>query len=76
MPALAYQALRQVLNHLKKRPTRRSFAEVYLITHGKDVYERQGRDGLISLLQKPGQSILTWIDLGIVVAELRKRTAA
>ena len=29
-----------------------------LITDGKDVYERQGRDGLISLLQKPGQGIL------------------
>jgi len=73
---ISLQALRQVLHYLQKRRERRSFADAYLLTDGKDVYERHGREGLTSLLRKPGQAVFTWIDLGSVVDELRERMAA
>lgn len=70
------QALRKVIDHLRARGYEQPLAEVYLVSDGRDVFERHG-DELVSVLRRPGQSAFTWIlDLGRVVEELRAALAA
>ena len=53
-----------------------SFADVYLVSNGVDVFERHG-DELISTLRHPGQAALAWVvDLGVIVEELETAIAA
>jgi DNA-binding transcriptional MerR regulator len=73
---ISLQALRRVAAHLQARTPPATFANVYLVSDGVDVYERHG-DELISTLRQPGQAALAWvIDMGAVVEELEAALAA
>ncbi|MGI5835170.1 MAG: helix-turn-helix domain-containing protein [Chloroflexota bacterium] len=72
---ISLQALRKVVRYLRTRRKTASFANTYLVSDGKDVFERRG-DDLISTLRQPGQMASAWIiDLGQVVEELQKAIA-
>lgn len=73
---ISLQALRKVVRHLRRRSRGASFANTFLVSDGKDVFERRG-DELISTLRQQGQLALAWlIDLGQVVEELERAIAA
>lgn len=73
---VSLQALRRVVAHLRGRGLDQPLSNVFLVSDGEDVYERRG-DDLISALQKPGQAAFAFVlDLGGVVAELRRAIAA
>ncbi len=73
---ISLQSLRKVVRHLRGRKRTASFANTFLVSDGKDVFERRG-DELISTLRQPGQLAMAWlIDLGQVVEELQKAIAA
>ncbi len=73
---ISLQSLRKGVRHLRKRRKGASFANTFLVSDGKDVFERRG-DDLISTLRQPDQLALAWlIDLGRVVEELERAIAA
>ncbi len=73
---ISLQSLRKVIRHLRGRRRTASFADTFLVSDGRDVFERRG-DDLISTLRQPGQLALAWlIDLGQVVEELERAIAA
>jgi DNA-binding transcriptional MerR regulator len=70
---ISLQALRKIVGFLRKRKGLASpLAETYLVTDGRDVYEKQG-DGVLSVLRQPGQGCFFFVlDLSRTVAELRE----
>jgi DNA-binding transcriptional MerR regulator len=54
---VSVQALRKVAAYLRKRGFEEPFAEVYLVTDGKDV-QAVTQEGLLSVFQAPGQQML------------------
>lgn len=72
---ISLQALRKVVRHLRARRKSASFANSYLVSDGRDVFERRGEE-LISTLRQPGQMASVWlVDLGHIVDELRRSIA-
>ncbi len=73
---ISLQSLRKVVRHLRGRKKTASFANTFLVSDGKDVFERRG-DELISTLKQSDQLALAWlIDLGQLVDDLEKAIAA
>ena len=73
---VSLQALRKVATYLRGRTPPATFANVYLVSNGRDVFERRG-DDLVSTLRQPGQAAFAWVvDLGAVVEELQAALAA
>lgn len=69
---ISLQSLREVVRYLRRRGQKKALGDVFLVSDGKEVYERRGGE-LISTLRRPGQS--AWacaIDLGSVVEEVRR----
>jgi DNA-binding transcriptional MerR regulator len=64
---ISLQALREVRELLaKERNLEAPFAETYLVTNSKDVFElRRGRNEVWSLLAAPGQRVYPWIILDL-----------
>ena len=72
---ISLQALRKVVRYLRTRRKSASFANSYLVSDGKDVFERRGEE-LISTLRSPGQMTSVWlVDLGRIVEELHRAIA-
>jgi DNA-binding transcriptional MerR regulator len=73
---ISLQGLRKVQQRLKQEHSLEApFAETYLVTNGRDVFEvKRGRDDVWSLLREPGQCGFPWIilDLSQTVAEVRQ----
>lgn len=73
---ISLQGLRRVKQRLQEeRQLEAPFAETYLVTNGRDVYEvKRGKDDVWSLLQQPGQRSFPWVilDLAQTVAEVRE----
>jgi DNA-binding transcriptional MerR regulator len=77
---VSVQALRKVAAYLRKRGFEEPFAEVYLVTDGKDV-QAVTQEGLLSVLQAPGQQMLFHLidlrhaatDVNDAIARLEKR---
>lgn len=73
---ISLQGLRKVQTLLRKeRGMAAPFAETYLVTNGRDVFElKQGRRAVWSLLKNPGQGCYPWIilDLTQTVKEVAK----
>jgi len=73
---ISLQALRKVIAHLRDRTPPASFRNTYLVSDGRDVFDKSG-DELISTLRAPGQSVFAWIiDMGAVIEELKAAIAA
>jgi DNA-binding transcriptional MerR regulator len=73
---ISLQGLRRVAQYLQGRIPAASFADVYLVSDGIDVFEKRGHE-LISTLRQPGQVAFAWIvDVGAVVEELEAALAA
>ncbi|HEX2922670.1 MAG TPA: helix-turn-helix domain-containing protein [Chloroflexota bacterium] len=69
---ISLQRLRKVVRHLRSRRKSASFANTFLVSDGKDVFERRG-DEIISTLRRPGQLASAWlVDLGQIVEELER----
>jgi len=77
---ISLQGLRRVKQRLQEeRQLEAPFAETYLVTNGRDVYEvRRGKDAVWSLLQEPGQRSFPWVilDLSQTVADVREAVEA
>ena len=77
---ISLQGLRKVKQRLQQeRRLEAPFAEMYLVTNGRDVYEvRRGKDAVWSLLQEPGQRSFPWVILNLsqTVAEVRDAVEA
>lgn len=72
---ISLQALRKVIRHLRTRRKGVSFVDSFLVSDGKDVYERRG-DELVSTLRQPGQMAFAWlIDLERIVDDLERSAA-
>lgn len=72
---ISLRALRKVIRYLRRRKGA-SFANTFLVSDGKDVFERRA-DELISTLRQPGQLALAWlIDVGQIAEELEQAVAA
>ena len=74
---ISLQALRRVLAYLQEREGYESpLAETYLVSDGKDVFERR-QDEILSVLRRPGQAAFSWVlDLSGVVEEVRRLLVA
>ncbi len=73
---ISLQQLRKVVARLRARGYETPLSQVYLVSDGLDVFERQG-DELLSLLHRPGQGAFLWVlNLGEVERELRRELAA
>jgi len=77
---ISLQGLRKVKQRLQEeRQLEAPFAETYLVTNGRDVYEvKRGKDAVWSLLGEPGQRSFPWVilDLSQTVAEVRQAVEA
>ena len=77
---ISLQGLRKVQQRLQEeRQLDAPFAETYLVTNGRDVYEvKHGKDAVWSLLQEPGQRSFPWVilDLSQTVTEVREAVEA
>lgn len=72
---ISLQSLRKVVRYLRTRRKIANFANTYLVSDGKDVFERRGED-LISTLRQPGQMASAWfVDIGRIVEELQRAIA-
>lgn len=70
---ISLQQLRKVQDYLKKFDFTQPFAELYLVTDGRDVFTKYGQE-LLSLLKDPGQQVFAWtiLDLSATVEEAEK----
>ena len=70
---ISLQSLRKVVSAMREmRGLEQPLAETYLVTNGRDVFERRG-DDLMSVLRQPGQATFTFvIDLARTVQTLRE----
>jgi DNA-binding transcriptional MerR regulator len=77
---ISLQGLRKVKQRLQQeRRLEAPFAEMYLVTNGRDVYEvKRGKDAVWSLLAEPEQRGFPWVilDLSQTVAEVRQAIEA
>jgi DNA-binding transcriptional MerR regulator len=72
---ISLQGLRRVQRLLKERGSEAPFANVYLVTNGRDVFElKRGHQEVWSMLKDPGQGCYPWIilDLDQTVKEVTK----
>lgn len=71
------QKLRKVVRYLQEREGLESpLAQTYLVSNGRDVYERRGEE-ITSLLQRPGQLVFAWVlDLQGIIQEVHQRATA
>lgn len=70
---ISLQGLRKVQTLLTERGSEAPFAETYLVTNGRDVFElKRGRQAVWSVLKDPGQGCYPWIilDLAQTVKEV------
>ncbi len=73
---ISLRQLRRVVARLRERGYDAPLAQAYLVSDGRDVYERRG-DELTSLLRQPGQGTFLWVlNLGEVEQALRAELAA
>ena len=69
---VSLQAIRKALQYLQQHDSSITLANTYLVSDGKDMYEKRGQE-MQSLLRKPGQLVFTWvIDLGAIEQEVRQ----
>lgn len=74
---VSLQGLRKVAQYFKQHDPALSFANVWLVSDGRDVYEWRHSSPDMSVLKKPGQYMLAWaIDLGHVAQEVEREIAA
>ena len=77
---ISLQGLRTIKRRLQQeRRLEAPFAEMYLVTNGRDVYEvKHGKDAVWSLLSEPEQRSFPWVilDLSQTVAEVRQALEA
>ena len=52
---ISLQSLREVVRYLRRRGQKKALGDVFLVSDGKEVYERRGGE-LISTLRRPGKS--------------------
>jgi DNA-binding transcriptional MerR regulator len=68
---VSLQAIKKALAYLRQQDSAASLASTYLVSDGKDIYEKSGA-ALRSLLRKPGQMAFVWtLDLGEIEQEVR-----
>jgi len=74
---ISTQALRTVVQFLRKGGARRPLSELRLVIRGKDVLAVSSRQELLSTLESPGQYAFSFLlDLGHVVRELEQALVA
>lgn len=69
---ISLQSIQKALAFLRQYDSAANLANTYLVSDGKDIYEKS-RGQMRSLLRRPGQMAFVWeIDLGEIQQEVRQ----